>query len=181
MPFSLIIDLAIALCFLVVWVVGRRKTKFLAAVALAAALINLWEIVLYFPLELSYRGFLIAGLVIMRVLDALGTAVIIFAVFRNYFRRGVEGPLAYAGPGALQAAVSNILDSETFLTALRSALPQGKDDQQVRIRLHPFHAAQYRRKTQARHKVSAAVFTRNRDRCFGFLGCRNVLRLHIGE
>src|SRR5205823_10480086 len=63
----------------------------------------------------------------------------------------------YSDRNILQTAVSEILDSESFLTALRGTLPRGKDDEQYGLDYIPFmlHSIDERRKRATR---SARLF-----------------------
>jgi hypothetical protein len=90
------------------------------------------------------------------MLGALACALTLFVIFR-FFGPRVGISLDYSGPSALQIAVSRILDSESFLTTLRSALPRGKDDEEYGMDYVPFmlHSIDERRKRAAR---SARLF-----------------------
>jgi hypothetical protein len=83
-------------------------------------------------------------------------ALTLYRISRN-LSLGVETIPDNSDPAALRIAVAKILDSESFLTALRSTLPQGKDDQQYGLDYIPFmlHSVDERRKRAVR---SARMF-----------------------
>lgn len=147
------------LCFIVSWILLRRnaKTKLAAAVALAVVIITLFDLLVEL-VSINLRSpFSSLVETIALMFFTFGSAVIIFAVFRYYYRPALDGPLGFPDPAALRTAVSNILDSESFLSALRSTLPKGKDDQQYGLDYVPFmlHSIDERRKRATR---SARLF-----------------------
>lgn len=67
------------------------------------------------------------------------SGVLIAVILLRRFRWGAEGVAPdYAKPDVLRESVATILDSDDFLTALRSTLPKGIDDEKFGLDYIPF-------------------------------------------
>ena len=147
------------------WRILRRKNKKFASIAILLVGIYLQvEVLLFFVFDRLAPFERSGALGLIRVPLYFLTAVTstVFAILFAFRKFGTyifprEKAIDYSDPATLLDAVSGILDSGHFLTALRTTLPAGKDDQQFGLDYIPFmlHTIDERRNRAVR---SARLF-----------------------
>lgn len=152
---------ALALVVGLVLILLKRKKAAFLTVAIAGSFIPQIVALAMGPSTTSYSLYWYSSSGVLYVLSALAstllTIFLAFRIFGSYLvvsqNRGPE----YLNSAALQTAVTGILDSEMFLTTLRSTLPQGKDDPQYGLDYVPYmlHSIDERRK---RAEISSRGF-----------------------
>ena len=125
--------------FLIAWLVLRRKRpkSFVALILRLTVISGIASIGAGFLLRTDAGGLAwpisMLGGVVLTVIAIL----VAFRFFGLYIFRS-EQVLDYSQPDALHRAVSTILDSEKFLTALRATLPLGKEDKEFGLDYIPY-------------------------------------------
>jgi hypothetical protein len=107
------------------------------------------------PLSVSMIFIFIVSYVLSVVAPTLLAIFLAFRIVGSYVTH--DGPPEPVDSATLRTAVSAILDSEMFLTTLRSTLPQGKDDTEYGLDYVPYmlHSIDDRRK---RAELSSRLF-----------------------
>lgn len=143
-PSLLLIEAILMLSLILTWLILRRKNKRFAA------LITL--LLLMYGAAQLLQGFITVGgrvpyyyfawpLSFLSISISLITAILIaFRLFASYIFSGFNSEKSsdYSVPTVLRDSISRILDSENFLTALRSTLPKGKEDERFGFDYIPF-------------------------------------------
>lgn len=140
LPLAVPIVFAVLL-LLFAFVLRKNNKRFAALIVALCSLYVISVLVRTFLLQ-SFRTYLMTSPLVL-VIDVTPTVIgllVTVRFFSLYLFRGKEGEgvLDYSSPTVLKETVSKILDSEKFLTALRSTLPAGKDDEQFGFDYIPF-------------------------------------------
>jgi hypothetical protein len=139
----LIIESALVLSLFIAWLILRKKNKrFAALITLLAFIYGAFTIIQIFLRGLEIDSYYL-GWPLSLLKDSASTTVAILLAFRFfsfYIFSGFnpESLPEYSAPAVLSDSVSKILDSEHFLTALRSTLPKGKEDERFGFDFIPF-------------------------------------------
>jgi hypothetical protein len=136
---------------LVLILLKRKKAAFLTFMIAASVIPQILTFAIPFaqpsPLSLtsSTSGVLFTLSAVASTLLAIFLA---FRFFGSYLVVSRDRPPEYLDSSTLRTAVTGILDSEMFLTTLRSTLPQGKDDTEYGLDYVPYmlHSIDDRRK-----------------------------------
>jgi len=125
---------------LIAWLVRRRRqpksftTLILRLTLIAGTAAGLVAVLsgmrIYYPLVWPISLF-------SAIVSSIIALLVTFRLFGLYLFRS-DQMLDYSQSEALRGAVSTILDSERFLTALRTTLPQGKEDKEFGLDYIPY-------------------------------------------
>jgi hypothetical protein len=131
---------------LVAWILLRwKKKKFAALIVLLSVLFAIsataefWFDQVYggefYPRWIE--GFRWPAALLASVVATMVAILVTSRYFSRYWSRHNDTP-DYSDPVVLQGAMSQILDSEHFLTVLRNSLPRGEQDQEFGLDYIPY-------------------------------------------
>jgi len=127
--------------FLVALFLRKRKKPFAALIVFLSSLYAvLYSVTALFLRSYEFYAISAPVAVVREVLSIIIGLLLAFRFFSRYIFSGINrsnGP-DYSAPDVLRDTVSKILDSENLLTALRSTLPTGKDDEKFGFDYIPF-------------------------------------------